>query len=203
MRSLALAAALLLPALAAARPTLAARVGIAPAAGSVAADLPMGDVLQLQVPLQLDALWRDGALAVGAYGSWGIARSSQAACGDGADCSGQGLRAGVQGTWTLPPPRGWPLPWIGAGLGWEWASFRRARLGSASTWRYGGPEASLQGGVEWVLGGRFALGPYALVALGRYGSATLETPVASASADLVDRAFHAWFHLGLRGRVDL
>jgi hypothetical protein len=203
MRKLAVLAALLAPLTAAARPTLAARVAIAPAVGSVASNVPMGDVLQVQLPLQLDALWREGALALGAYGSFGIGWPSAAVCAEGAECSGAALRLGLQGTWALPPPPRWPQPWLGAGVGWERASFRRERLGSASSWRYGGAEAFLQGGVEWSLGGRFALGPYALVALGRYGSASLETPVASASADLVDRAFHAWFHLGVRGRVDL
>lgn len=196
-------AALLVPALAAAGPVLAARAALAPAAGSVAAHVPMRDAIEAQVPLQLDALWREGPFSAGAYASLALGRISVATCADGADCSGSALRVGVQGIWAFPPPRGWPAPWAGAGIGWEWTSWSRDRLGSETTWGYAGPEAFLQAGAEWPLGARVALGPYALVAVGRYSSASLETPVASASSGIVERAFHAWIHLGVRCRVDL
>ncbi len=204
MRTLAAVAALLLPALAPAQPTLAARLAFAPAVGSVAADLPMGDALQAQLPLQLDALWRLGPFSAGAYVSAGLGLVGAAACADGADCSGSVVRVGVQGIRDLPALRpGWPAAWAGAGLGWEWARWRRERLGSETSWGYAGPEALVQGGAEWRLRGRFALGPYALVGVGRYADASLDTPVASASADIGHRAFHAWIHLGVRCRLDL
>jgi hypothetical protein len=203
MRTLAALAALLLPALAAPQPTLAARLAFAPAVGDVAANLPVGDALVAQLPLQLDGLWRTGPFSAGAYASFGLGRTAAPLCADGAGCSGSSVRAGVQAIWGFPAPPRWPAPWTGAGIGWEWTSWRRERLGSETSWRYGGPEAFLQGGAEWPLGQRVALGPFALVGLGRYTTASLDTAVASASADLGERAFHAWIHLGVRCRVDL
>jgi hypothetical protein len=203
MRTLAALAALLLPALAAARPTLAARLAFAPAVGSVAKHMPMGDALEAQVPLQLDALWREGPISAGAYASFALGRVDAPTCADGAACSGSAVRVGAQGSWTFPASLRWPTAWVGAGLGWEWTSWRRERLGSETTWGYGGPEAFVETGAEWPLGERFALGPYALVALGRYADASLETSVASASTEIGKRAFHGWVHLGVRCRVDL
>ncbi len=206
MRIAATLAALLLPALAGAGggPTLAARVAFAPAVGSVAASLPMSEGLQAQLPLQLDALWRFGPFSAGAYTSVGLGLVGAAACADGADCSGSAVRVGVQGIRDFGARGpGWPAAWAGVGLGWEWARWSRERLGSETSWSYGGPEALVQGGAEWRLGRRLALGPYALVGLGRYASVSLDTPVASASADVGERAFHAWIHLGVRCRLDL
>lgn len=196
-------AAMLVPGLAAARPTVAARAAFAPAIGGAAEHLSMDEAIGMQLPLQLDALWREGRLAAGAYASLALGRVSVAACTDGAECSGSAFRLGAQATWALPPPRGWPAPWIGGGLGWEWISWSRDRLGSETARGFAGPEAFLQGGAEWSLGARVALGPYALLAIGRYARASVETPVASASSDVGERAFHAWIHLGVRCRVDL
>lgn len=196
------AAALLLPVGAAARPTLGLRLGWAPAVGSAASRVPMSEELRWQLPLQLDALWRFGSLGAGAYASWGAARAGTEACADGAACSAQVLRAGAQGAWTFPPWSFGAAPWLGAGAGWEWASRRRERLGASATTRWDGPELAVQGGAEWRLGRRFAVGPFAVVALGRYAGIAVETSVESASASIGERAVHAWIQLGARGTID-
>jgi hypothetical protein len=171
--------------------------------GSAADLVPMAEAIQWQVPLQADALWSRGAIAAGAYGSWGAGQVGGHACTEGASCTAQAIRAGAQGLWTFPQWRSGAAPWVGAGLGWEWASQRRERLGAATTTRWDGPELALQGGAGWRVRGRFAVGPFVLLGLGRFASVSVETPEASASEPIPDRAVHAWIHLGVRGTIDL
>jgi hypothetical protein len=201
MRTALALAALLLPALAAAQPALSLRLAYAPAVGSAAERVPMGDALRGQVPIQVDALWRFGTLAAGPYASWG---RGVGGCDDGASCRGSGIRTGIEALFALPGiRRGGLVPWAGAGMGWEWASRRRERLGNTLTWTWSGPEAHLQLGGAWTVAPRLAVGPYLLVAGGRYERVALDTPVESATTTVRERAIHAWVHLGVRGAVDL
>src|SRR6266545_2924093 len=155
----------------------AMRTPLAAAVGSAAGDVPVSDALSLQVPIQLDALWRTGPFAAGLYGSWGIARYG--ACG-GASCSASVSRLGVQATWSFAPISG-AEPWAGVGTGYEWASASRVRGGTSVDTRWRGLElAEAQGGVEWRVARRLAVGPYLLVGLGRYSSYTVETGFESA-----------------------
>ncbi len=199
-----LVAALLLPMAASARPTLALRLAYAPAVGSLAGSVPISDAMRSQVPLQADALWPlRPELAAGLYASWGPGQVPSRACGAGASCSAAATRAGLQGLRTFARSSFGATPWAGAALGWEWASQRRERLGVETTARWNGPELALQGGAQWTLGRRFGLGPFLLLGAGRYERMSLETPEASASAAIADRAVHAWVHVGVRGSVDL
>jgi hypothetical protein len=199
-----LLAALLVPASAAARPTLALRLAFAPALGEVARYVPMSEAVQAQVPLQADALWRLGPFAAGAYASYGIGQVPSDVCGAGASCSAAAIRAGAQGLRAFSPLwREGPIPWAGAGLGWEWASQRRERLGAETETTWNGPEAVLQAGAEWALGARLAVGPFVQLAAGRYLDVSVDTGEASASARIGDRAFHGWIHVGVRGALGL
>lgn len=205
MRRALLLAVLLLPLSARAQPAFALRLAYASSVGDAAQSLPMTDAMGGQVPLQVDALWRfDGPVSAGLYASWGPGQLNASACGGGADCSASDLRLGVEGQWAFAPVGAWRLlPWAGLGAGWERASSRRTRVGLETTWIYSGPEASLQGGLDWPLGGGFTLGPFLQLAVGRYGSWTLDTSVDSASGDIADRAIHGSLHFGVRGRLDL
>jgi len=199
-----LAAALLLPASAGAQPTASLRLAFAPAVGDVVDGVPMSDALRSQIPIQLDALWRFGRYAAGAYASWGPGQVGRSSCGSGADCSASALRFGAEGTYALlPVGAAGIVPWVGLGLGWERGSQRRERLGSRTAYAWSGLELALQGGLDWPVAGRYAIGPFVQLALGRYSDVSLETSSASASADIGARATHAWFHVGVRAKVDL
>jgi hypothetical protein len=201
------ALAAVLPAAAAgAGPTFGLRLAWAGPAGDAAAHVPLSEQVTWQVPFQADALWRfepRAPLAAGAYASWGPAAAGSAACADAAACSARTVRAGAQASWTFHRWSAGPEAWAGVGAGWEWASLRRARLDAVTRTGWNGPELSIQGGAAWRLGRRFALGPFALVGVGRYSTVSVETPVESASGSIGDRAVHAWIHLGVRGTIDL
>jgi hypothetical protein len=195
-------AALLLPAAGRAQPVAALRLAYAPAVGDVARGVPMSDAMNSQLPLQLDLLWRAGRASAGAYGSWGVGQVGGDAC-SGASCSASVLRAGVQGLWAFEPFGGARIvPWAGVGLGWEWATRRRERLGSRISSTWSGAELSVQGGAEWPVAGRFGVGPFLLLSTGRYARESVDTPVESGSAGIGERAVHVWIHVGLRGRVE-
>ncbi len=177
----------------AAEQVIALRLGAASAFGSAAADVPMSDEVRTQFPVQLDALARFGRASAGAYGSWGIARSGscEGSCASVA-------RAGLQATWTFATWHG-TEPWAGIGAGWEWAKERAH--GVKTSWR--GWELAAQGGLEWQVAPRVAVGPFLLLGAGRYTDVELDTGFGSASAELARKSVHAWFHAGVRARLVL
>jgi hypothetical protein len=177
-----------------AEPVLALRLGVAPALGSATGNLPMSDAVALQFPVQVDALWREGRIDAGLYGSWGLADAG--GCAPGETCSATVWRVGAQASWTFTA--GSSAPWAGLSFGWEWASVDRS-AGGTITSTFSGPELALQGGVEWRLLPWLALGPYALLGGGQYGRYAVSTPASGASADITDRAIHVWLDLGIRG----
>lgn len=180
-------------------PVVALRLGVGAAVGAAAANLPMTDVAPVQVPLQLDVLGRQGPLSLGAYG--GVALASPGRC-PGASCSAWAARVGLQGTWTFAVG-GRSEPWLGVASGYEWLGEDRTDGGTVAM-RYRGLEPlALQGGVEWRVLRWLALGPYGLVSLGRYARYAVDTGVERGSVSIPDRAVHAWFHVGVRGRLDL
>src|SRR5512138_1424929 len=209
MRAL-LVAALLLPTAAAAQRGVGVELGLrlawAPALGDAARYVPMSEAVAWQLPIQAEVAWSAERFAAGLYGSWGPGGAGAQGCTDGASCSAQVARAGIEARWRFAPWSFGAAPWLGGALGWEWASHRRERLGVATTTRWNGPELGLQGGLEWQLLGwtkAWWLGPYAQVGLGRYERTTLETSGGTGSGSIADRAVHAFVHLGVRGAVDL
>jgi hypothetical protein len=202
-------ASLLLPAAAEAAspvtPVVGLRVAFAPAMGDVTPDLSLSSVAAWQLPIQLDAGVRFGRITAGAYGAWALAGVGNASCGAGSSCSASALRLGAQGAYSFHPLQGLAgvAPWAGVALGWERLSHARERLGSRLERTYSGFEGSIQGGGEWAVAGRFAVGPFLQLSIGRYGSMSLDTPEASASADLTSRATHLWLQLGVRGTLSL
>jgi hypothetical protein len=194
VRALPLLVALAAATPARAEPVLALRLGVAPALGSATGNLPMSELLPLQFPVQLDALWREGRLDAGLYGSWGLAEAS--GCASGERCSATVWRTGVQAAWTFDADG--VLPWAGLALGWEWARTVTQDAGTITS-TFSGAELALQGGVEWRVLRWLSLGPALLVGIGNYGTYGVEGPAGSASSTVTDRAFHAWIHVGVRG----
>lgn len=202
-RALAAAAALLAASIARAQPTVALRLAYAPALGSAAREVPMSEVTRAQVPIQVDALWRFGAASAGVYGSWGPGQVPSSQCRDGASCSASALSLGLQAQYALRAFGPGIVPWSGLGVGWERARHRDERLGSEAVFTWSGFEVLLQAGAELPLGHGFSVGPFAQLAIGRYGDVALDTHEASVSAAIDERAFHAFLHLGVRGKLDL
>jgi len=204
-------AALLLPATGRAQVTLGARVGYGFGFGDVGGSLAMGDWVNGQVPLQVDALYRvNPRLALGLYYSYGFAQVDGDAAGacdvPGADCTATVKRVGVQGTYAFAPRRR-ITPWAGANVGYEWNAIESSDPSQQPSetsrttfkgWEYLG----LQGGADLQLGAKVAAGPFLAVSISRYGEG--ETPGSSVdgSESIDEKKLHGWLTLGLRGRFD-
>lgn len=178
-------------------PSVALRLGVGAALGSATRDVPMTDVVAAQYPAQLDVLGAWGPVAVGAYGALGLATAGR--CGH-ATCSAWTGRLGLQATWTFVTAGG-SEPWVGVASGYEWVSESRTQGGTVATrWRGLEPFA-IQGGWEWRVLPWLTTGPYALLSFGSYARYTVDTGIEQATVAIPHQTVHAWFHLGVRGRI--
>lgn len=187
--------------------SLGVRVGYAAGFGRVGGTLDMDDWVDDQVPLQIDALYRlNPRVALGAFFSYGFARSSGDLRRDscdalGADCSASILRAGVQGTYTFDPVKRL-VPWLGAGIGYEWNRFSNDAEAfeiTFSGWEY----LSLQGGLDYELSPRFRVGPFLLFSVSQYGGEADVPSSPEVDGSIEGGELHEWLTIGVRGRFDL
>jgi hypothetical protein len=202
MRQVLLAAALaaFLPAAAAASPSLGLRLGYEGSSGSATRGTSMSEVAQGDFPLQLDATWRFGAhFSAGVYYSFAIGRLS-GEISDRCDalqasCSVWSMRAGIRGEYAFVEVSQRFAPWVGAGTGWEWVRESVSHPAESSTQTVSGWEMlSLEGGADVRLAPKLWAGPYLAYRFGQYGRLD--------GYSIVNKAFHSWFGVGLRGRWD-
>jgi outer membrane protein OmpA-like peptidoglycan-associated protein len=204
MKKLAMLAALsasLAPAIGQAQLVPGVRVGYALSAGDLSQGVPMSDGLKSQIPLQLDLGWRVlPRLVLGGYAAYGIGKVGSL-CSAGADCSGSVVDLGVQATWRFSLDR--VSPWAGAGIGYEWGKYVVKVGADELDVRTSGPELlRLMGGVDFVVGEKYAVGPFAQWGLGRYAALDATSPVGNSSGAIPDRAVHSWFTIGVRGTFE-
>jgi outer membrane protein OmpA-like peptidoglycan-associated protein len=121
-------------------------------------------------------------------------------CVAGADCSGSGVGLGAQATWRFGLDR--ISPWAGAGVGYEWGKYVVKEGADTLDVRASGPELRLMGGVDFAVGERYAVGPFAQWGLGRYASLDATSPLGSSSGAIPDQSVHSWFTVGLRGSFE-
>jgi len=151
------------------------------------------------------------ALYIGAYVSFGVGYEGSdsrtaARCDAGSDveddvsCSTTTVHAGVEARYGFTP--GERLNgWVGYGFGLTSATQTISDAGRyrESTTARGLDVARLMGGLDFRPKRGFGLGPYGVVAIGRYlhtRTEIREDP--TFSGDIQPKAFHAWVSLGLR-----
>jgi hypothetical protein len=162
------------------------------------------------------ALVLDGGLRltpgwyVGATFSYGAASASdqfaQGACkANGVSCSSSVVRLGVNAQYHFVPDGRYD-PWIGMGGGYEWASMSVSDAGQTvhlgmSGWEF----ANLQAGLDFRLGSRGAIGPFAALTLAEYQTANTPTDYngGTTSQSISEQAMHEWFFVGVRGTYDI
>ncbi len=197
---LASAVAVLVPAAAAAGPSLALRVGYDASSGSASRGTPMSDVARSDVPFQLDATWVFGPhFSAGVYGGFGIGFLSKAIADRcdalGANCSVWTMRLGVRGEYGFPELSERFVPWVGLGTGWEWGYEKVSRGSQSASQTVSGWETfSLEGGGDVRLSPKLSLGPYVVWRVGQYGRLD--------GYSIVSKAWHQWSGFGIRGRWD-
>jgi hypothetical protein len=146
---------------------------------------------------------------VGAYFSYGFGQVDDqfmdGVCSNSAvDCSARVLRLGVQATYALSSLGGPFVPWLGAGIGYEWASLEGKAPGVKATFDFSGLELlNLQAGGDFKVGPSFAVGPFVQLAVGRYSNGESDIPGEGTMDIPMDETFHEWLTFGVRGRFDL
>lgn len=194
------------------------RLGLGVPVGKAGEDLlgaerDLNDLTPWRAPVWVDVGYAvSGAATIGAYAQIGAGAVGDSCQGD---CDWSDVRAGVQAEWRFVPGAA-VNPWLGVGVGWEWLSFRqliRAEVpdgmggtepasGRVSE-RFGGPEAMLQGGVDFQVEDALRIGPYASATLSQYLTDSFEctpaTDLCPAGSSIEGSAFHSWIGVGLRG----
>jgi hypothetical protein len=213
---LAAALALAAPSAASAQMSLGARLGLAFPMGDAFEEPISGegqalsDGISSAIPLQLEASWRVSPdLAVGGYFSYGFGRVPDEAAGGvcdipGVDCTGRTIRLGVQAIYSFNRPGTTFVPWLGAGIGYEWASLEAEAVGIKATYGFSGFELlNLQAGGDYKVSPQLSVGPFLQLGIGRYSNAELEMTGEPTEDIPMDETFHQWLSFGVRGRFDL
>jgi len=190
---------------------LAVRVGYA---------IPFGDVdgragslssrVSGAVPFILEAGYRfDRHFTLGPYFQYAVAQINQNAstlCTAQTDCSGWVVRAGVEGLYHLAPASV-VTPWVGLGLGYEWANYSGRAVGNANGFSAGanGWEfLNLQLGGDVQLAPSLTVGPFVSFSIARYANESGSLiPQLSESATVSNPAVHEWLQLGVRFAFNL
>lgn len=187
------------------------RLGYGIPLGEAAKDSDLGDGISGQIPIWLDLGYRPiDALMIGLYFQYGIGMigsSFDDVCDvDGVDCSASDIRLGVQAHYHISPTEQLD-PWIGLGIGYEWASISAEGMGAEITTTFDGFEfLNLQGGLDISVAEHVKIGPFLSFSLGQYGSASSDCSgsaacgaVGSIDGDIEDKAIHEWLLIGVRG----
>jgi hypothetical protein len=168
------------------------------------------------IPLWLDLGYRlTPKLELGVYAMYGIVLPREGSVGDplgggcpeGLECSGGGVRFGVQGHYHFSP-EGRVDPWLGLGVGYEWiTSHVEGRVIGVPIdlqTSHGGPELlHLQAGVDLRATPVFGFGPFAALSLMQYTSCSAELDGNETECRLPDAAWHGWLLLGVRATLGL
>ncbi|MEZ4233649.1 MAG: outer membrane beta-barrel protein [Polyangiaceae bacterium] len=147
--------------------------------------------------LQVDAgYFLTPEIMLGAYFGYALLNVADDGCQQGADCSANQLRYGIQAQYHLS--RGESLdPWFGLGFGFEDVSQSSEQGGQSQDTSSSGLEfVSLNGGADFQVADGIGVGPYVSFALGQY---TKGTNAAGEDADIEETALHQWLTLGVKG----
>jgi hypothetical protein len=196
----------LLPLAAEAQLNLGLRLGYAPAMGDAMKDAKMSEGVKSQIPIQLDAMFGvTPDLSVGAYVSYGFGQLASGACDAGVSCSASDTRFGLQGLYSFNAAGAAFVPWVGAGIGYEVASYSMEADGEKLEFDLSGWEfLNLQAGANYRVNDRVSFGPYVQFSVGQYSSAEVTMPgVGSFSGDIPEKGVHQWFGFGVRGSFRL
>lgn len=200
---------LLVPAAASAQLSLGARLGYSLPMGDAVEDGALKDGIKGQIPIQIDVGYKlMPALKLGGYfaAGYGFAGDeiSDVCDLDGVDCSFRVYRAGLQLTYDFAKVSATFVPWVGAGIGYEWGSIKVEAGGDEATESYRGFEfLNLQAGGDWKVGGNMSVGPFVMFSIAQYSNYKFEEPGLSESGSIDNKGIHEWLQIGIRGTLDI
>jgi hypothetical protein len=196
----------LFPGVSRAQAILGVRVGYAPAFGDIEKDAEMD--VRGQIPVQVDALIKlSPTVAVGAYGSYGLALLKSSFCEEGISCSARDIRAGVQAMFMAPKVGSNLVLWSALGFGYEWTTETQKAFGESVEEKFRGFELfNFQTGADYAFGRNLLMGPYLMLSVAQYTHASVKVsfdPTLDQSGKLEEKSGHVWFGFGFRARFDI
>jgi len=188
---------------------LGLRVGYAIPFGDI--DGTAGNSLSSQVsgaiPFILEAGYRfTPVLTAGLLLEYALGQVNEAGtgCGTGnVSCSASMTQLAIEGLFYIPFNAPF-VPWVGLATGYEWASLDASgNLASISFAVRGAEFITVQGGADFLVAPRFALGPFLSYSIGRYATTSTELNDTTTTRDFANPATHEWLQLGVRGTFGL
>jgi hypothetical protein len=186
-------------------PEAAVRLGLAIPAGSISDGTNLDSYAGSAVPVVLEGGYRiDPSLFVGLRFQYAFPqlKNPGGSCGGNTSCSGSDIQLGLEGVYRFLADQKF-APWVGLGLGYEWASgdYDAANVGGGATYR--GFQGLVQGGGDVRVSSQLVLGPFLEVAFGRFDTADTRVHLLNSTtertADIANTAVHTWISLGIRG----
>ena len=161
----------------------------------------VSDTADGKVPFWLELGYRfTGHVWGTAYLELAPASVASTFCGGG-DCTGSDVRAGLELQYHFLPYQQVD-PWLGLGVGAEFLNDHDNVSGTSE--RFSGWEfPMLEGGLDFAVTRRFALGPYASLSYGQYTSHRVEQAGVATTTDIADQAWHNWFQVGVKATIKL
>lgn len=196
---------------------LGARVGYGIPMGNFAANnagtsTSLTDVFSSLVPLQIDALFMiNPNVRVGgyfAYGFLGIGNQWNGfptnCQGNGLSCSAHELRFGAQLHYHFAPDKTLD-PWLGAGVGYETATFTESANGQSGSVTTSGFEFfNVQGGLDYKAAANFGVGPYAQLSVAKFSDCSFSDAFTQlGSCQVQNTTLHEWLIFGVRADYEI
>jgi hypothetical protein len=189
------------------------RSGYALALGNASAPTRLDQLVTGQIPLWLDVGYRTPYLYVGGFLQlgFGLVASDLGCTGV---CSVNDVVGGVD-VQAHALPYGKLDPWLGLGVGYEGLAFTlggaEGPTASASApqthatlqgWQFLDAQLGLDFHDDVVMPG-IGIGPFVMVGLGRYDTASASSPTSNQSLTLPEKAIHEWVTFGVRVAYDI
>lgn len=148
-------------------------------------------------PLWAELNYRFGpSFEAGAYFQYAFLNLGDDFGGD----DGSDLRLGLQLNYIFAPGESLS-PWIGVGGGWEWlrgdTSIDPLNLQEVADTSIDGWDVMVQGGLDFHVGDRLTIGPFAALTFGQFGDFEIEG-FNEDDTNIDDKAWHEWLQLGVR-----
>lgn len=197
--------------------TIAVRAALALPMGDFAGLTSSSEVTKMKdefnnaVPFTIEAGVRLPArFTLGGYFTYGLLKTQETALNGGCsdpttECvNGRTRRLGAQLLYDLAEGGGF-LPWVGAGIGYEWATFdvKDAVSGNGKVTYKGTEFLNLQLGGDFRTSESFYVGPFVMLTFAKYSKLQVEAEGTTLTLDFAEPKVHNWLMFGLRGGFDL
>lgn len=186
--------------------------------GSSSEGTGIRDLIVGLVPVQADLGYRfDAHWFVGVFGAAGIGVKGEECRDDGdtapaaegeapavgTKCDApNNFRIGLLAVLHLLPTTADVSPWVGLGAGYEWLNISETLGRRTFVQTFSGFELlNVQAGVDFAVGSRLRVGPFAQLSLGRYSTVSADGSADAEPLPAPGHTFHQWLHFGVKASL--